>query len=377
MGASGSAGSRNGQFTLSASGFDIWTAADQFRFVYKPVAGDVTITARVKSQDNTSEWAKAGIMIRESLDPGSKFADVVVTPAHGINFQRRPATGQNLSNTTGYTDEASGGTGYYVKLVRSGNTFTAFASASGSSWTQIGSAVTVSMTGTIYVGLAVTSHDNSKVGSATFDNVAVAPASPYTFTTVSLQQGVSGYTDTRDAHVLENYPDRNTGANGELEIASYSGADTDEKQALIRFSIPSSIPSGAIITSAQLRVKLTGTRNGTVKKTVGVKEVTAAWSEGTGTGIDGQSVAGVNWNNKPGYGTATIDQTTVSSTKNAWYTFNVTDLVQSWVNGTKTNNGFVLLENIVNSASGTKDFASANNGNTANRPGLIITYRLP
>ncbi|WP_168735799.1 DNRLRE domain-containing protein [Cohnella fermenti] len=377
VGSIGSAGSRNGQFTLTASGFDIWTAADQFRYAYQPVSGDIVITARVKSQDHTSEWAKAGIMIRESLNADSKFADVVVTPSHGINFQRRPSTGLNLSNTTGYTDSLSGGTGQYVRLVRSGNTFTGFASTDGSSWTQIGSSVTISMSSSVYVGLAVTAHDNSKLGSATFDQVTVAAANAYSFTTVALRQGVSGYTGTTDAHVLEYYADRNTGGNGELETASYSGADTDEKHALIRFTLPSSIPSNAIITSAQLRVRLTTTRNGTVKKAIAVKEATGSWAEGAGTGIDGQTVSGVTWNTKPGYGASTIDQATINSARNAWYTFNVTDLVQSWVNGTSTNYGFVLLENTVNSSPGTKDFASANNNVTENRPSLVVTYRLP
>jgi len=55
--------------------------------------GAVTLTARVVSVQNTSDWAKAGVMIRDTLDADSPHAMVVVTPGHGAAFQHRPAKG--------------------------------------------------------------------------------------------------------------------------------------------------------------------------------------------------------------------------------------------------------------------------------------------
>ncbi|KQX45733.1 glycerophosphodiester phosphodiesterase family protein [Paenibacillus sp. Root444D2] len=375
----GSSGWKNEQFTISASGYDIWAAADEFHYVYQPVNGNVTIVAQVADMENTNGYAKAGIMIRETLDSGSKFADVVVTPSEGIKFQRRITTGQNLTNTTGYSDSTAGKAPQFVKLVRSGDSFTAYNSTNGSTWQQIGSAVTVTMNSTVYVGLAVTSHNDGVLGNATFKNVSLTQASPYTLTTVALQQGVNGYTQTTDAHLIEwsSYASRNTGGNDELETSSYSGASNDEKHALIRFGIPAAIPSNAIITSAQLEVKLSLVRNGAAHKLLQVHEVTGSWTEGSGTGIDGQSVTGVNWTNKPSYGTATLDQHMIHNIKDSWYTFNVTGLVQNWVNGSKTNNGIVLLENTVNTAPGSKAFASSEFSNASSRPILVITYRTP
>ncbi|MHC4207623.1 MAG: PA14 domain-containing protein, partial [Planctomycetota bacterium] len=92
-----------GTFTMTASGADIWAVdgveADEFHFAYKMLAGAGTIVARVMSVDNTDAWAKAGVMIRETLDPDSSHAMMVVTPGSGASFQRRPGTGATSLNT--------------------------------------------------------------------------------------------------------------------------------------------------------------------------------------------------------------------------------------------------------------------------------------
>ncbi len=113
--------------------------------------------ARVDSIANSNAWAKAGVMIRESLEAGSTHAFVAVTPGNGISFQRRPE-----SNTTSYNTDAAGLVApYWVKLTRSGSTFTAQRSEDGATWVDItpASPVTIAMGTDVYVGLAVTSHD--------------------------------------------------------------------------------------------------------------------------------------------------------------------------------------------------------------------------
>lgn len=183
VGQTGSASYSNGSFTVGGSGADIWGTADGFRFVYQSLNGDGEIKARVVSQTNTDGWAKAGVMIRESLTAGSKHAFTCVTPSNGLAFQRR-------ASTDGTSDHTSGGSGtvpVWVRLVRSGNTFTSYRSSDGSSWTQIGSA-TISMASQVYVGLAVTSHNNSVTSTAVFENVTVGSGSstiPVTGVTVS------------------------------------------------------------------------------------------------------------------------------------------------------------------------------------------------
>lgn len=175
VGLAGSATFNNGAFTVGGSGADIWGTADAFRFAYVPVVGNCTITARVLSVQNTDGWAKAGVMIRASLNANSAHAFVAVTPGNGVAWQNRSTTGGNSSNngTPGLNAP------YWVRLVRSGSTFTGFRSPDGVTWTQTGS-TTITMGSTVYVGLVLTSHNNSSLCTAAFDNVTVPGWSNWT-----------------------------------------------------------------------------------------------------------------------------------------------------------------------------------------------------
>jgi glucose/arabinose dehydrogenase/regulation of enolase protein 1 (concanavalin A-like superfamily) len=166
----GSGTQSGGVFTVKGSGEDIWYGSDQFHFAYQNLSGDGSIVARVATVQNTNAWAKAGVMIRESLAADSRFADVVLTPSGGIAFQRR-ATAGSMATTTTVSGLAAP---YWVKLARSGDTLTASRSSNGSSWTVIGTA-TITMAQNIFIGLAVTSHNVNALCTATFDNITWTP----------------------------------------------------------------------------------------------------------------------------------------------------------------------------------------------------------
>ncbi|HET9330913.1 MAG TPA: PQQ-dependent sugar dehydrogenase, partial [Steroidobacteraceae bacterium] len=161
-------------FTVKGSGNDVYGSADSFQFVYQSLTGDGSITARVVSQTNTNAWAKAGVMFRETLDPGSRNAFVPITPTSGIVFQGRPSPG---GSTTTFNYGPTVAAPYWLRLVRAGSTFTASISADGSSWTALGQ-TTISMASQVFVGLAVSSHHNGTLSTAVFDNVTAAAAAP-------------------------------------------------------------------------------------------------------------------------------------------------------------------------------------------------------
>ncbi len=176
--AQGAATSVNNIFTVSGSGSDVWGTADEFRFVYRQLTGDGSIVTKVSTIDNVNAWVKAGVMMRESLSANSRHAFMMVTPGRGLAFQRRTSTGGSSVNTSG----GSGTAPYYVKLTRTGSTFTAQKSVDGSSWTTVGSQ-SISMGSTIYVGLAVSSHVDGVLADAIFEQTAIgqatiAPAAP-------------------------------------------------------------------------------------------------------------------------------------------------------------------------------------------------------
>jgi glucose/arabinose dehydrogenase len=167
----GDASISSGTYTLSASGVDIWNAEDHFRFVYQPMTGDSEIRARVTGVSNTHAWAKAGVMIRESLLPNAKHASMFVTPSSGTSFQKRvtiagPSTATN----------AAGAAPIWLRLVRNANNFSAYTSPDGSTWTQVGTTQSIAMASAAYVGLALTSHNANTLGTATMTNVSVFPS---------------------------------------------------------------------------------------------------------------------------------------------------------------------------------------------------------
>lgn len=171
--AAGSASFNEGTYSVTASGADIWNVHDEFHYVYRQLKGDCEIISRVESIDYINVWSKAGVMMRETLTDNSPFAMLVVSPARGAAFQWRTLKGETCGN--------KGVSGilapYWVKMVRTGNTFTGYRSVNGVTWTLVYSR-TIEMSQTVYVGLAVTSHADGKLCTAKFTDVAVTGTEP-------------------------------------------------------------------------------------------------------------------------------------------------------------------------------------------------------
>jgi hypothetical protein len=157
-----------GTYAISASGADIWDHSDQFHFAYKQIAGAATIEAQVLSVSHTDGWAKAGVMIRDSLDADSAHAMVAITPENGVWFGRRAVAGQSSTSTK----QADIVAPQWVKLERTvGGLVRAYYSADGSTWTLLDAPEPIDMQPPIYVGLALTSHNPDQVCEAKFSNV--------------------------------------------------------------------------------------------------------------------------------------------------------------------------------------------------------------
>jgi regulation of enolase protein 1 (concanavalin A-like superfamily) len=164
----GSASVANGVYTVKGAGVDIWGTSDQFNFDYWPVSGDMTITARVTGITNTNFYAKAGVMIRETLSSKSTYALALGDPTL-FNFGYRTTTGANAASA-GYFNASYP---LWLRVVRAGNTFTGYSSSNGQTWQQINSPVTINMAAGVYAGLAVTACNPGQLNTATFDNVVI------------------------------------------------------------------------------------------------------------------------------------------------------------------------------------------------------------
>jgi len=170
VGLAGSASYTSGTFTVNGAGAGIFGNADAFHFAYQPLSGDSTIVARVVSLQGGAGYVSAGVMIRNTLDAGSVNAKTADWHFYGaIYFDVRTAAG----GSTTEPGNASATLPYWVKVSRSGNTFSSYVSPDGVTWTQLGTSQTITMGQSVDVGLAVTSGSTTALATAIFDNVSV------------------------------------------------------------------------------------------------------------------------------------------------------------------------------------------------------------
>jgi len=179
----------NNEWIVDGDGADIWYSSDSFCYVCMTVLGDSVITARIVSIENTSDWAKAGLMIRQTLEANSKHAFMALTPSGGTTFLHRQFAGQSTNSSSTRPGKIT--LPCWVRIVRQGSTFTGYYSADGINWAaqpndefvspdpQGRNPATIDMPQTVYIGLAVTSRMNGVQCRAVFDNVIVVDSSQY------------------------------------------------------------------------------------------------------------------------------------------------------------------------------------------------------
>jgi regulation of enolase protein 1 (concanavalin A-like superfamily) len=150
---------------IVATGSDIGGTNDQFTLSYQLCSGDFDVRARVAGLSASDLWAKAGLMARETLTPGSRFAAALVTPAmNGASFAYRENTNQTAVATGSFTVSYPN---TWVRLRRSGSTFAGYASYDGENWASLGMYY-LDLSNLLYVGFAVSSHTTNQAATAEF-----------------------------------------------------------------------------------------------------------------------------------------------------------------------------------------------------------------
>jgi hypothetical protein len=172
----GSYAQSGSQLGIEGQGADIWGATNEYSSIYLPGAEqDGTVaTVEVTAQQNTAPWAKAGIIVRNDVTGANTSPGYVLlaeTPGNGYILD-------SDANGDGQLDTQSGGTQTsvypsWLKLVRSGTTYTGYYSTDDVNWTLIGTASVPSAAATQDVGLAMTSHSADVTGEADFDHFTV------------------------------------------------------------------------------------------------------------------------------------------------------------------------------------------------------------
>ncbi len=207
-------------YTINAAGWDIEDTADGFHYAYKELGEpNLTwqITAKVDSLEDTGDWAKAGIMVRKTLEPNSANVAVVITPGKGIDFQYRETAGGDTTDTvtTGFTPPQ------WLRLTRAGAPATIYVehantvdTPGSSDWEAIGALEDpyATYTAPMYIGLCVSSFNTQELCTAQFSNVSMLrsfpPGTPITGSWADKDIGIP-YNDPEEMYVVLEDSDSN------------------------------------------------------------------------------------------------------------------------------------------------------------------------
>ena len=174
-------------YTITGIGTDIWETADDFHFAWKKLQGDGSVTARIDSIEKVHEWTKAGVMVRSTLEPDCQNAMVLLTPSGRLSFQYRHTELGSTSALRIPRDTIQ--LPHWVRLTRMNSHFMAEHGDDGSTWHAVldtsdrPAKIEIPMDETVYIGLAVASHDIARAAEARISNVttsgSVVPPGPF------------------------------------------------------------------------------------------------------------------------------------------------------------------------------------------------------
>jgi regulation of enolase protein 1 (concanavalin A-like superfamily) len=157
-----------GEYRITGGGANIWATVDAFQFAYKQMTGDFSITADVHFVGaGTVLHRKAALMIRQSLDADSAYADVALHGDGLTSLQYRAAKGAETKEVRSDLNKPT-----RIRIERHGDTFMIFAGEPGQELKPAGPA-TVALKDPVYIGLGVCSHQADIVETAVFSNVKV------------------------------------------------------------------------------------------------------------------------------------------------------------------------------------------------------------
>jgi TolB protein len=193
-----------GVYTVSGSGENMWFGMDDFHFVWTRMSGDVALEADIAFVGTTgNNHRKAALLIRQTLESGSKYVDVA---RHGdglTSLQYRDETGADTHEL-----ESSVSAPQRVRIEKRGNYAYVFISDANGQLKPSGAAMRVDFTGEFYIGLGVCSHDKDVTETALFSNVKLQALHPATGKPVlysTLETVTVASTDRRVAYVAPEH----------------------------------------------------------------------------------------------------------------------------------------------------------------------------
>lgn len=152
-------------YTIETSAFDLGGSADQVFYIYETISGDFDLQARIASISN--HYAKAGLMVRNSLEPSdSQLSIAIERSTGGLQIHRT----EELGNTHYLASSLAMAEGHWVRLEKIANTLRSYGSSDGVNWTLVGSE-TMAMDSDFYLGIVAVNSETSTRTTIVVDEV--------------------------------------------------------------------------------------------------------------------------------------------------------------------------------------------------------------
>jgi len=180
---------RDGRYTITSAGYNVWYTRDEFHYLWKRMSGDVSLAADIAYPDPAGFGdRKAVLVIRQSLDDDSPEALVALHGGGMFHLAWRPAKGariQDMEYRVGSRGALPGGDSPdalvdlhpgRLGIEKKGDLFSLWVSERGEPMHQYGAPVRLSLKGPLYVGIGFVSHLPTTADTAILSNVLLANA---------------------------------------------------------------------------------------------------------------------------------------------------------------------------------------------------------
>ncbi|HEX4705492.1 MAG TPA: CBM35 domain-containing protein [Pseudonocardiaceae bacterium] len=191
------------QFGISGAGADLFTGTDAYSATY--LAGAVTSTStidtQVVSQQGLAGFGKAGILVRDDITGSGTTPEGVVlfeSPSGGIQLEWDDNGGTNITSVTPANGVNPDIVPVWLKLERTGSTYTGYYSVNGTEWFTVGTATVPGQADTQDAGIFVTSHASGSPAQAVFNGLTVTegavppPPGPTSYEAESTANTIAG-----------------------------------------------------------------------------------------------------------------------------------------------------------------------------------------
>jgi TolB protein len=162
-----------GEYLIAGGGGNMWYTNDAFHFAWKKMSGDFTLTADVKFIGTGGNLhRKACLLVRQSLEPGSVYADIAL---HGIGLTSLQY--RDVLDGTTHEIQSNISAPTRMRIEKRGDYISMWLAPAGENLKPAGGYLKIPFKGKFYVGLGVCAHDNNTVEKAVFSNVELKPVS--------------------------------------------------------------------------------------------------------------------------------------------------------------------------------------------------------